>query len=345
MEKENLHREQERMQRERMELEHKRHTDLESQVQPQSFQISQNMPTVFSVNTSMPATTSVRKVNKWTPSNEPLAAKSKQTLTREDMLAMNRKATPLQRKPDIEPSDNMHTESSINREVPTKHDLHNLNAVPKPKFRSNKDWISGNEPVSSNSHPRSDNSRNSPNIHEHWLVEEAERRRKANDQQTRTSPKPYSSHQNNRPHHDSGLSNRWRDDSSVPKQQFQSHSTITAPRPLTNNSSYNQPSHEPQSKYSPVSPQTRNLSQTLPAGMSLGSATPPKRELQVPTKHSRPSSSSSSLSSPSSPLSPSEQFMAVSGKQGCSHCSEELGGYRLCRNENTHFWFSIYTKN
>ncbi|XP_052827505.1 titin homolog isoform X2 [Octopus bimaculoides] len=71
--------------------------------------------------------------------NEP-DPKESQRLTREDLLAMNRKPTPLQEKPEFN-SNLPHHVSPIKREPPSKTELHSLNAVPKARHRDPKEWI------------------------------------------------------------------------------------------------------------------------------------------------------------------------------------------------------------
>jgi hypothetical protein len=53
----------------------------------------------------------------------------------------------------------------------SKEDIHSISYTPKPKIRNSQDWIQNSDSGSKHS-SRSE----SPN--EHWLVEEAERRRK-----------------------------------------------------------------------------------------------------------------------------------------------------------------------
>ncbi|XP_029642372.1 LIM and calponin homology domains-containing protein 1-like isoform X3 [Octopus sinensis] len=71
--------------------------------------------------------------------NEP-DPKESQRLTREDLLAMNRKPTPMQEKPEFN-SNLPHHVSPIKREPPSKTELHSLNAVPKARHRDPKEWM------------------------------------------------------------------------------------------------------------------------------------------------------------------------------------------------------------
>ncbi|XP_060064832.1 LIM and calponin homology domains-containing protein 1-like [Ylistrum balloti] len=325
LEKEKLKREQERMQKEREELERSRKKQLETKENRPETKISHhnnNPKSQFSTSVNTDSKQSLRKLDlTWPPQKE--EPPPRQKLTREDMLAMNRRATPLQRKPEMEvnSTEPSKTKDFTSRDVPTKNDLHNLTAVPKPKYRSSSNWMKEDpQPLKTVSKARSDNNRSSPNLHEHWLVEEAERRRKATANQN--------SHGAIQPGSD-GIVNRWRDDSFLPKQQASINaqgSNLTQPRSLSSNVSHNHGQDNRQ--YIPASQNTKAMSQTLPQNFNYSSLSPKNRgDPYAPPKPTRNSSSSttSSISSPSSPLNPSEQFMAVSGKQACSYCSQELG--------------------
>ncbi|XP_021360222.1 LIM domain only protein 7-like isoform X2 [Mizuhopecten yessoensis] len=330
LEKEKLKEEQQRMQREREELERSRKHQIATKEnkKPESrvFQNHQNNnpKSQFATSANTDSKQSLRKLDlTWPPQKEELPPRQK--LTREDMLAMNRRATPLQRKPEVEVNSAEPSKTkdlSTSREAPTKNDLHNLTAVPKPRYRAPSNWMKEDQqPQKTVSKSRSDNNRSSPNLHEHWLVEEAERRRKATPNQNSHSGaiQPVSD----------GIVNRWRDDSFLPKQQASINaqgSNLTQPRSLSSNVSQG---HGLDNRhYTPASQNTKAMSQTLPQNFNYSSLSPKQRgDPYAPPKQTRTSSSStaSSMSSPSSPLNPSEQFMAVSGKQACSYCSQELG--------------------
>ncbi|XP_033743888.1 LIM and calponin homology domains-containing protein 1-like isoform X2 [Pecten maximus] len=327
-EKEKLKEEQQRMQKEREELERSRKNQIEAKENKPETRVYQphqnsNPKSQFATSVNTDSKQSLRKLDlTWPPQKEEPAPRQK--LTREDMLAMNRRATPLQRKPEIEvnSTEPSKTKDFTSRDAPTKNDLHNLTAVPKQKYRASSNWMKEDQqPQKTFSKSRSDNNRSSPNLHEHWLVEEAERRRKATAHQNSHSAaiQPVSD----------GIVNRWRDDSFLPKQQASINAqgnNLTQPRSLSSNVSQN---HGLDNRhYVPASQNTKTLSQTLPQNFNYSSLSPKNRgDPYAPPKPTRNSSSSttSSISSPSSPLNPSEQFMAVSGKQACSYCDQELG--------------------
>ncbi|XP_078323892.1 uncharacterized protein LOC111127520 isoform X5 [Crassostrea virginica] len=204
--------------------------------------------------------------------------KDRQRWSREDMLAMNRKPTPLQKKPEAE------AEPEATKEV-----YHSNSSAPKPRTRGSEYSPSHSRPHRSEQH----------NPHSHWMVEEAERRRRADN-------KRHSVHSYGgpiKPVQQEGLANRWRDDTSIPKQQTYTTNSVISPRSL-NTKQYSADSDK--------------LSQTLPANYNYSHA--PKTDSSL-----RPSRGSPNPPSPSSPPSHAEQIMAVSGKQLCSHCSQELG--------------------
>lgn len=221
--------------------------------------------------------------------------------SQEDVL-MNRTARPFSRR-----NGNEHTNASDNhveRDHMSREDIHSLNYAPKQKIRGSQDWMQNND--SGHKH----NSRSeSPN--EHWLVEEAERRRKSGHS---------SSYQSGpiRPKSDN-IGNRWQNERHQPPRSLSPQNTRS--------NDFKQFSARPQN----------NLNQTLPANFNLGNIKS-KAQPPVPPKPNRTSTgslssstrSSSNLSSPVSPSSPkshAEQVVAVSGKQLCSHCSLELGKY------------------
>lgn len=275
----------------------------------------------FSTSASMDSKVGPRRLDTaWPPDDkETRAEKERQKLTREDLLAMNRKATPLQRKPETEIIEN-NTDSNVNKEAPVNrhHDLHSLNVVPKPRIRNSVDWINSNDKQYDNTSVRRSNS-----PHEHWLVEEAERRRIA-DSKGRPSRHsvhvPLSNYSGPIKPVSEGVSNRWRDDSNVPRQHtFDTSNTgLTKPRSL-----YHSNQHESQ-QYS--AKHNVSMSQTLPPNFSFDSSLG-RKDVPPPVapKPMRSSPNPPSPSSPSSPANHAEQVTAVSGRQGCSHCGQELG--------------------
>lgn len=252
-------------------------------------------------------------------------------LTREDMLAMNRKPTPLQRKPD-NPDSPTQTDGHVSREAPSKEELHSLNAVPKPRFRKAEDWIAPNQNFEvERAAPklRSDVfQRDYSTPQDHWLVREAEHRRVAEHNQPELRHiKAQNRHSVNFPINSgpirptaSDVSNKWLDDSSAPAQRLsysttQPESKLSSPRSLPKSL---QPRQLP-TDYKEFSAKQHHsdvsLTQTLPAGFQFGNS-PVKKELSPtqnkPLRHSATETSDN-------------QSVSISGKQKCSHCSEELG--------------------
>lgn len=219
--------------------------------------------------------------------------------SREDMLA-NRTARPFSRR-----HDNENTKASDNHvDNMSREDIHLVNNAPKPKIRGSQDWMQNSD----SGHKHNTRSE-SPN--EHWLVEEAERRRKSGHS---------SSYQAGpiRPKSDN-MGNRWQND------RYGNQPPRSLSPQNTRSNDFKQFSARPQN----------NLNQTLPANFNMGHIKS-KAQPPVPPKPNRTSTgslssstrSSSNLSSPVSPSSPkshAEQVVAVSGKQLCSHCSQELG--------------------
>ncbi|XP_061185343.1 uncharacterized protein LOC133193423 [Saccostrea echinata] len=273
LEQERVRREREALERQKQEEEKSKHRSAyETKGEVNGYDKPSDNVTQFSV--SQETNQGPRRLETlWAPDPN----KDKQRWSREDMLAMNRKPTPLQKKPEAEPE----TESS--KEV-------HSNSVPKSRQHS-----SDYNPTQTRPH------RSEHNTHSHWMVEEAERRRRADN-------KRHSVHSYGgpiKPVHQEGLANRWRDDTSIPKQQTYTTNSVISPRSLNTKqfSAVNEPD---------------KLSQTLPANYSYGHG--PKTDTSV-----RLSRGSPTPPSPSSPPSHAEQIMAVSGKQLCSHCAQELG--------------------
>ncbi|XP_071125912.1 LIM and calponin homology domains-containing protein 1-like isoform X3 [Mytilus edulis] len=238
----------------------------------------------------------------WRSSHPKEEPQQRENLSREDMLAMNRTAKPFSRRPENEQQNNAN-DNHVQRDNLSKEDIHGLNYAPRPKIRSSQDWIQNNDSGSKHS-SRSE----SPN--EHWLIEEAERRRKSGHTSGyQTGPiQPKSDI----------LSNRWQNDR---------HGQPSGSMSPQNTRSYEVKQFSAKSQ--------NKLNQTLPANFSIGNIKP-KPMPPVPPKPGRNSNSNfssstrapSNVSSPTSPSSPksyAEQVVAVSGKQLCSHCSQELG--------------------
>lgn len=171
--------------------------------------------------------------------------KPSQKLTRNDMLAMNRKATPLQQKPEISPTSSQRM-SPISREPPSKTELHSLNAVPRAKRRDPKEWIVSDHSNELERKPMNKSKGFRPLISReqeiqsssqvHWVVEEAERRRYA---EMRNPQNKASSHDDytkpvNYPIQPADGSNMWRDTSTAPQKGLA--------QPLPKNPAYEHPS-------------------------------------------------------------------------------------------------------
>ncbi|XP_052281423.1 LIM and calponin homology domains-containing protein 1-like isoform X3 [Dreissena polymorpha] len=289
--------------------------------------------------------------------------KEKARLTREDLLAMNRKATPLT-KPD--PSMEMSPSQSeplspTTREAPSKAQLHSLNAVPKQKFRSSAPWMKEDDTSSSvpqnantltqNERPfvigkRSDliHTHDSSNPNDHWLVREAEKRRLAerdNAESVTARAGPTKPSQ-------SSLVNRFRGDIEPPPRQnnrysYPSYSDVQdtpSPRPLsTSGSNLRQYDRSPdQGITTKFSARTQpssysgnpSMSQTLPPSFSFnartnGSATAARPPRSLTEDRDPVIAVSGKQRPPRSLTEDRDPVIAVSGKQKCSHCGEELG--------------------
>ncbi|KAK3100206.1 hypothetical protein FSP39_016295 [Pinctada imbricata] len=309
LQKEQLRQEQERMKQEKEQMERFKTLDLEETApsqrnghyKPTEDMASQYKPTEsvtqFSVNSDATRAQPRKLEEVWNPNN-PLN-KEKQRWSREDMLAMNRKATPLQTKPENEALENDSTKHGVSREPLSRSDIHNLNGAPRPKYKSDSLTSSHRDNKFGDPQMRRRSEYTDPNSH--WLVEEAERRR----EKTSKRHSVHTPYQGPIKPVQDNTTNRWRDDSSVTHQQtFSSSNSGVSPRPVNTQ----QFSANPRS----------NLSQTLPPNYNFNSGQ--KREPVVPPKPMR-----QMPVSPTSPPSHAEQIMAVSGKQLCSHCSQELG--------------------
>ena len=257
---------------------------------------------------------------------------------------MNRKATPLQsmnKRSEEQLSENKEPEHK-GREAPSKLELHMLNSVPKPKFRRAADWIKDEE--EENSAPtdkyadkqfvignRSDIiHKDYSNPQDHWVVQEAERRRLAES-------KDYSHRFDDSVHtagpakpSGSSLVNRFRGDIEPNKKNRYSYPTPrdtdshTSTRPLSTSGvglRHFERSASPELSSTQFSARNQSLnfanpslSNTLPANFSFNASKPPKREPPAPAPKPK-----------RSPTEQADQLHTVSGKQRCSHCEEELG--------------------
>ncbi|XP_041357084.1 LIM and calponin homology domains-containing protein 1-like isoform X2 [Gigantopelta aegis] len=272
--------------------------------------------------------------------------------TREDMLAMNRKPTPLQVRPELSPplSPDSGGANPIKRGMPSRQQLHSLNAVPKPRIVGSSEWMANTH----DGYKPQDRAATLPTRHadimkkqystpqEHWLYEEAERRRRAS-----LDPKI-------QPHHHQAThtqfsgpikpasDNKWRDgrlydprqdgrqyeqklspntsferrsDTSMPAQIRQTLLQKTAGARGSNGSNYSQ-----ELGSYPMYPieQPTSLSQTIPKSYNYNNSSAPssaRHEPMVPP----------AMQAPPPPENSAEQHLPVSGKQECSHCNQELG--------------------
>ena len=265
---------------------------------------------------------------------------------------MNRKATPLQtmnKKYDEQASENKEPEH-VSREAPSKLELHMLNSVPKPKFRRAADWIKDEEeessaPINRYADPADKYAdkqfvigNRSDIIHkdystskDHWVVQEAERRRLAEN-------KDYNRRQFDDSVHTAGpakpsgssLVNRFRGDIEPNKKNRYSYPTPRdtdshpPARPLSTSGSglrHFERSASPELSSTQFSARNQSLnfanpslSNTLPANFQFNANKALKREPPAPAPKPK-----------RSPTEPSDQTHTVSGKQRCSHCEEELG--------------------
>lgn len=358
-ERERLQREQEKVEREKALLEQKARQEESLRYQPVSNHVHPSpRSSAGSAGSSLsqsprsppPALdpkyreTQSRKVPPPATAPKPERGSAKARLTREDLLAMNRKATPLVR-PDTtletsgEKLDN--SLSPTTREPPSKGELHSLNAVPKPKFHNSAAWIKDKdtENHTQNEKPfvigkRSDmiHQRDYSNPSDHWLVREAEKRRLA-EKSDYANIESVTAHAGPTKPSQSSLVSRFRGDIEPPPRSnrysypssYSSDlglSSTTRPQSTTA-SSLNQYNRVPEKTVTQFSAKTQpntyssnpSLSQTLPQNFSFNANV--RNQDGMPTKPPR------SLTDDSGPV------IAVSGKQKCSHCGEELGMYLL----------------
>ncbi|KAL4230513.1 Guanine nucleotide exchange factor vav3 [Mactra antiquata] len=337
-ERENLLREQKRVEQEKAMLERSKQDDY-------SYNTSSNNHLYVNPKTSSgPASLSPKsppaldpKSRKAPPPTAPKPDKgNKARLTREDLLAMNRKATPLT-KPDFPDgySPESGSLSPTTREAPSKGELHSLNAVPKQKFRSSAGWIKEEEEAQNamNERPfvignRSDliHHRDNSNPSEHWVVREAEKRRLAEKNDRYGNSESVTAHAGPTKPSQSSLVSRFRGDiepqprsnrySYPSTYSFESRLSPTS-RGSSSNNLYNRNMDPGMTQFSAkTQPNTYasnpSLSQTLPPSFSFNANVRSNQDGSSGVKPPR------SLSDDTGPV------IAVSGKQKCSHCGEEL---------------------
>lgn len=261
--------------------------------------------------------------------------------SREDMMAMNRKATPLQSKPPSSPTsppaEHPEVSSPIRREAPSKGQLRSLNSVPKARIRNPDQWIA-DDPQNNSQHsmegrPQPAASRRSEasafrsqfaGPQDHWLVQEAERRRVQHSGQ---GPSRSQFSGPIKPATDN-YGNPWREDGqdvrlspNMPAQIRQTLLEKTAGARGSTGSNYSQEFNPQASSPSYQSGPFSSLSQTLPPGFAYrsGYSSSPRSDA-MPPQHRAPS-----------PEDQRENGVSVSGKQRCSHCDQELGDYAFFR--------------
>lgn len=348
-ERERLQREQEQIERERAQLERRRQEDALSAgpMSPGHYGRSPGSSSGSSIShspRSPPAALDPRRgdssYKKVPPPTAPKPDKGvKARLTREDLLAMNRKATPLT-KPDPAVDGSHHDSlSPTTREAPTKAELHSLNAVPKPKFRNTAPWMK-EDGVNENDNEkpfvigkRSDliHQRDYSNPNDHWLVREAEKRRLADRKDNvesipaRAGPAQPSQ---------SSLVSRFRGDVEPPPRSRSNRYSYPSYSDTNNSAVSSRPQSTSGSNLrnfdrSPEQGITTQFSaktqpNTFASNQSLSSTLPPSFSFNANTRSGRDGVASKP---PRSLTDNGEPVIAVSGKQKCSHCGEELGGY------------------
>lgn len=217
-----------------------------------------------------------------------------QKFTREDLLAMNRKATPLQQKPEISPTSSQRM-SPISREPPSKTELRSLNAVPKAKHRDSAEWIVSDrnnelerKPVNKSQGFRQPVSRQQEiqsSTQVHWVIEEAERRRFAEMRNPQNKGPLHDDYSKlvNYPIQPAESPNLWRDLPAASQKGFN--------QPLPKYSAYDRASKgSPNGSVRP-SASPENLNQTNPRASyaSYGSSVSP-RSLNSPSNVRTPDS-------------------------------------------------------
>lgn len=289
--------------------------------------------------------------------------------SREEMLAMNRTSKPMTMMP-TDPRDS-HNQGQwsggpITREAPSREEIHSLNSVPKAKLRSDTDWQS-TESLNSPKTPKSispqqpENSLNKASWYQereekpgskfslftsgdHWLVQEAERRRIA-ESEAKLQPgraanlRPSSSG----PIKPSGdTSNRWRDQGGFANDQnhVSDRPKPSSSMPAVIRQTLLQKTAGVRSSSEPV--QTFPLSTSPSSSVSyhnyhhnqLPSSQPP----QQPNQKRQQFQFNQYLESPHHPQQqvapggpapppPRQHEIKMSGSQLCSHCEQELGEF------------------
>ncbi|CAL1531384.1 unnamed protein product, partial [Lymnaea stagnalis] len=286
-------------------------------------------------------------VKRWPPPRESSSsggedsdpAGSGRRFSREQMLAMNRKATPMQTLPletqEIKVQVQQQANVPITREAPSRVEIHTLNSVPKAKLRDPNEWYANaaNTPPS----PRQPEPRHqaswmdskdgagtaagkrfsSTSTGDHWLIQEAERRRLAGSQPSSS----YTSQVSGpiKPAND----NRWRDSNGYGSESMPQAIRQTL---LQKTASARGGSSEP-AGLSSNSSRSSSRSPSLPPHDSYPQDTGQYGRSHSPREPYQPQQHSGRYAQPPSyaPPSPGENGLPVNGKQQCSHCSQDIG--------------------
>ncbi|XP_076446260.1 uncharacterized protein LOC143283780 isoform X2 [Babylonia areolata] len=250
--------------------------------------------------------------------------------SREDMMAMNRKATPLQGKPPSpSPHDHHDTSSPVKREAPSKSQIHSLNSVPRARIRNPDQWmgeeVSGGggggegRPQPAQARRSEANRSQFAGPQDHWLVQEAERRR-MNDSGYRQGPSSRAQFSGPIKPVADNYGNRWREQGTAevqrsPNMPAQIRQTLLQKTAGARGSTANSSSQEmnPQGPPYHPDPAGHSLSQTLPPNFGYGGGYSPssRSDPLPPSQHQQPPAG--------------DGGMNISGKQRCSHCNQELG--------------------
>ncbi|KAH9488182.1 hypothetical protein Btru_064868 [Bulinus truncatus] len=256
---------------------------------------------------------------------------SSQRFSREQMLAMNRKATPMQAVPpelqEAKPDDQAPLSPPITREAPSKVELRSLNSVPRAKFRDPSEIYANlsvtnpalsprqTEPNKRHTASWMDNGDDRKNktfsFGDHWLVEEAERRRLAesHNKQPASKSSVHSSHFTGpiKPAND----NRWRGGS------FDGNQATSMPQAIRQTllqKTSGMRGSTPDLTFSSGSSRSSSRSPSFPSQDDAShhshmNVNPPHYNQQSRFNHS----STDDIRGP------------INGKQPCSHCNEEIG--------------------
>lgn len=292
-----------------------------------------------------------------------------ENLTREDLVHMSKQATPFQKQPQF--LENSPNSQPITREPPSKKELHSLNAVPKRRTMQSDDWIVPDDELVDVEPPKPQPRRSEiirreySNPQEHWLVEEAERRRLAQQgSQHRHSMHNMYTDGPIKPADD--LVNRWHDskhrksvpsnsygdsayEKSIPEQikQTLKERVSGGIRPTHFAPNYQSTvedaptQNQQQDNYSKYYPHSKSAMFLSPSASSPGYGTQPVVAPRIPksdaveSNESQPGNRLPKSDPPSPPVKPprtsgtndnvASHMVQVSGKQKCSHCGQELG--------------------